>query len=81
MQAIDRRVIEGYKLWNNNYIAYDILNGSDKYAEKYDQSEVAKFVGYMEHQLATVEPDLDRDELKTAFLEIYANPVVAKENL
>ena len=81
MQAIDRRVIEGYKLWNNNYIAYDLLNGSDKYAQMYDQTEVAKFVGYMEHQLGTVEPDLDRNELRTAFLEIYANPVVAKENL
>lgn len=33
----------------------------------------------MEHQLGTVEPELDRDELRNAFLEIYANPVIAKE--
>ena len=39
------------------------------------------FLGYMEHQLGTVEPELNRDELKEVFLGIYANPVVAKEEL
>ena len=47
----------------------------------YDQTDVAKFLGYMKHQLATVEPELDKEELRTIFLEIYANPVVAKEDL
>ena len=81
MQAVDKRVIDGYRLWKNNYIAYDLLKGGNKYASMYDQVDVAKFVGYMEHQLGTVEPDLDREDLKMAFLEIYANPVVAKEEL
>ena len=81
MQAVDKRVIDGYRLWKNNYIAYDLLKGGNKYASMYDQVDVAKFVGYMEHQLGTVEPELDREDLKMAFLEIYANPVVAKEEL
>lgn len=79
--AVDKRVIEGYKLWKNNYVAYDIVNKSDKYAHLYEQADVEKFVGYMQKQLATVEPEIDRDELKKVFLDIYANPVVTKELL
>ena len=79
--AVDKRVIEGYRLWPNNYIAYDILKQTDKYAAKYTAEEKAKFVGYMEHQLGTVEPELNKDDLREVFLGIYANPVVSKENL
>ena len=79
--AVDLRVIEGYKLWKNNYVAYDILNQSEKYAHLYEVADVEKFVAYMQKQLATVEPEIDRDELKKAFLDIYANPVVTKELL
>ena len=79
--AVDLRVIEGYKLWKNNYVAYDILNGTKKYASKYAQDDIDRFVLYMEKQLKTVEPELDRDELRKIFLGIYANPVVSKEQL
>lgn len=79
--AVDVRVIQGYKLWPNNYIAYDILNVTNKYSSNYTSEEKQKFVGYMEHQLGTVEPELDKDELREVFLGIYANPVVAKEDL
>lgn len=79
--AVDIRVIEGYKLWKTNYIAYDILNHSYKYSHMYESEEVQKFVAYMERQLDTVEPELNREDLRKHFLEIYANPVVAKELL
>lgn len=79
--AVDIRVIEGYKLWKTNYVAYDILNHSFKYSHMYEEADVQKFVAYMEHQLGTVEPELNREDLRKHFLEIYANPVVAKELL
>ena len=79
--AVDIRVIEGYKLWKNNYVAYDILNHSFRYTDKYDASDVETFVAYMEKQLDTVEPTLNREDLRKHFLEIYANPVVSKELL
>ena len=79
--AVDKRVIEGYRLWPNNYVAYDILKQTDKYASKYTAEQKAQFVGYMEHQLGTVEPELNKDDLREIFLGIYANPVVSKENL
>ena len=79
--AVDIRVIEGYKLWKNNYVAYDILNHSFRYSEKYTAADVETFVAYMEKQLDTVEPTLNREDLRKHFLEIYANPVVSKELL
>jgi hypothetical protein len=80
-RAIDRRVISGYKLFKTNYIAFDIINGSAKYADKYEAADVEKFVTYMEKQMAKVEPEVDKAELKEVFLNIYANPVVTKELL
>ena len=79
--AVDIRVIEGYRLWKNNYIAYDILNHSFRYSDKYTSADVETFVAYMEKQLDTVEPTLNREDLRKHFLEIYANPVVSKELL
>ena len=79
--AVDLRVIEGYKLWKNNYIAYDIANHSYKYSDKYDRADMEQFVAYMEKQLDTVEPEINREDLRRIFLDIYANPVVTKELL
>ena len=79
--AIDVRVIDGYKLWKNNYIAHDMVNQSDKYSNLYDQADKEKFIAYMQKQLDTVEPEIDRDELRQVFLDIYANPVCTKELL
>lgn len=79
--AVDIRVIEGYKLWKNNYIAYDLLNHSFKYSEYYQPNDIERFVDYMRTQLDSVEPEINRDDLRRIFLGIYANPVVTKELL
>ena len=79
--AVDLRVIEGYKLFKNNYIAYDIANHSFKYSHMYSRADLEQFVSYMEHQLNTVEPEVNREDLRRIFIDIYANPVVTKELL
>ena len=79
--AVDRRVIEGYHLWKNDYVAYDILNHSFKYSDMYSISDVESFVIYMEKQLDTIEKEINREDLRRIFLQIYANPVVTKELL
>lgn len=79
--AVDLRVIEGYRLWKTNYLAYDLVNHSFKYSDRYTQDDVQWFTDYMEHQLDTVEKSLNRSELRDIFLRIYANPVVSKEML
>lgn len=79
--AVDQRVIDGYKLWKNNYIAYDIANHSYKYSHMYEPADVEAFVAYMQHQLDTVEPEINREDLRRIFIDIYANPVFTKELL
>ena len=79
--AVDLRVIDGYRLWKTNYIAYDMLNPEDKYREHYSNEDVQEFIDYKERQLDTVEKTLDRAALNDIFLHIYANPVVSKEML
>ena len=79
--AVDLRVIDGYRLWKNNYVAYDLANHSFKYSHMYQPEDVENFVTYMQNQLDTVEPELNRENLRRTFLDIYANPVVAKELL
>ena len=39
------------------------------------------FKAYIEKQLGTVEPELNREDLRDILLHIYSNPVLSKENL
>ena len=77
--CMDNKIVANYKLWPNNYIAYDILNSTDEYASEYTQQEKETFEQYMAAKLEKVEAD--KDELREIFLSIYANPVVGKKNL
>lgn len=79
--AVDRRIISGYHLWPTNYMACDLLNGGDKYADKYSPEQLEAFRNYVSTQLSEAEPELDRNELEEIFLGIYANPVRGKEDL
>lgn len=78
--AVDIRVIEGYKLWKTNYMAFDIQEGEGKYASEYTPEEMTAFKAYIEGRLALPEPELDRNELRQTLLDIYANPVRSKIN-
>jgi len=77
--AVDIRVVEGYHLWKTNYIAYDQVNGTTKYSDRYGPEDVEAFEAYTEHKLRRAERKLNRDDLRSIFLGIYANPVAIKE--
>ncbi len=77
--AVDIRVVEGYKLWKTNYIAYDLVNDTTKYNDFYAPEDVEAFKAYTEHKLRRAERGLDKDGLRDIFLRIYANPIVTKE--
>jgi len=79
--AVDKRVIGGYKLWNTNYIAYDLANRTYKYSDRYTPEEVEAFTAFTEQELDKVEPTLNRADLRDIFLRIYGNPVMMKEKL
>ena len=78
---VDARIIRGYKLWKTNYMAYDWVNGTDKYAGEYTPEDLTGFREYIAHQLQSVEPELNRDDLQDILLHIYSNPVLSKEQL
>ena len=79
--AVDMRVIEGYKLWKTNYIAYDLVNGGNRFVDKYTPEDVEAFLAYTEHQLKKVERKLDKEALRDIFWHIYSNPVESKLRL
>jgi hypothetical protein len=67
---INKRIYNKYKLFPTNYIAYDILNHSQKFNEQYTNEEKASFIAYMNNGLAQIQ--IDKQELETIFLQIYA---------
>ena len=77
--AVDKRILEGYRLWKTNYMGYDLANRTFKYSDMYTQEDLEKFTEYTEHQLDQVEASLNRENLRDIFLRIYGNPVLTKE--
>ncbi|MBQ9462938.1 MAG: glycerol acyltransferase [Bacteroidales bacterium] len=73
---LDNRIRSGYKLWKTNYMAYDLIHGSNEFlGEKYLPEDIQKFKEYTEHKLSKLERKLDRNELREIFWHIYGNPV------
>lgn len=79
--AMDRRIIAGYHLYKTHYMAYDLMEGTTRYADRYTPEDREAFTAYVEHQLDEVEKTLDRNELRDIFLRIYGNPVLMQESL
>lgn len=78
--AVDRRVIQGYKLWKTNYMAFDWVNNTTKYSDHYDKADMEGFKEYIAGQMKMVESTLNQEELLDILLHIYSNPVLNKEN-
>ena len=70
---MDTRIQGNFKLWPNNYIAYDLLHSTNKFASKYNEEEKENFIRVMAEKLEKLEGN--RSILNNIFLEIYANPV------
>ena len=72
-QVIDDSILQSYKLWPTNYIAYDLLNKSNKYSHLYTEDEKSLFERRLEMKI-----DEDNPQMVESFLAMYANPVVNK---
>lgn len=76
--VLDDRICSNYRLWDTNFIAHDILEGSRSNADKYTEEARSAFILRMEKGLSGIvekDPGMDMNELKEIFLAIYANPV------
>ncbi len=72
-QVIDDSILKSYKLWPTNFIAYDILNTTSRFAHLYDDKERQLFERRLEMRI-----DAENETMKAGFLAMYANPVVNK---
>ncbi|MNS39902.1 hypothetical protein D3C72_722020 [compost metagenome] len=72
-QTIDDVILKNYQLWPTNFIAYDILNETNKFAHKYKENEKQLFERRLEMRIGS-----DNPVTRQGFLAMYANPVVNK---
>ena len=76
-QEIDRRIYSNYQLYPSNFVAIDLLQGGNTYADRYTAEERATFEQYLAGQLQKIEiPGKDEAFLRTKMLEMYANPAL-----
>ena len=72
-QVIDDAILSNYKLWPTNFIAYDIVNKTNRFAHLYTENEKSLFERRLEMRI-----DHDNPVALDGFLAMYANPVVNK---
>ena len=72
-QAIDDSILQSYKLWPTNYIAYDLLYKTNTYSNHYTENEKSLFERRLEMKI-----DISNEMMVESFLNMYANPVVNK---
>ena len=65
-QIINQRIRNGYQLWPNNFIAYDLLHHCNRFADRYNPEECNRFIDYMRQGLQQLQGD--GDELRNIFL-------------
>lgn len=76
-QLIDLHIHRNYRLYPGNYIACDLLEGSTRFADKYNDEEKAVFEAYLHKKLNLIDlPNKDEPFLRHCILTMYANPAI-----
>ena len=73
---IDKRIHENYKLWPANYIACDLLNNNEVYADNYTSKQKRQFERRLTRRI-----DFKNSLEVNSYLLMYANPVLNQEAL
>lgn len=75
VREIDRQIHVNYRLWDTNYFAYDYVNGTSLFEDKYADMSTKSFVKHYRHL---------KPEVQDMVFRGYANPVFSmiqeKEN-
>ncbi|MGO4904812.1 1-acyl-sn-glycerol-3-phosphate acyltransferase [Flavobacterium sp. W20_MBD1_R3] len=72
-QVIDDAILRNYQLWPTNFIAFDIVNKTNRFSHLYTENEKSLFERRLEMRI-----DHDNPIALESFLAMYANPVVNK---
>lgn len=75
---IDKQIYTNYKLYPNNYIAYDLYYNCNKYIDQYTIEEQRSFIELTHQRLKLVNED--REEAMDLWLKMYSTPVFSFEN-
>jgi 1-acyl-sn-glycerol-3-phosphate acyltransferase len=75
-EIIDEQIYRNFKLWPNNFVAYDMLMQENRFKDNYTIEEKKKFEIMVEQ--AMVHIDYPITDINERFLKIYANPVINK---
>lgn len=72
---IDRGIHSNYRLYPNNFIAVDMLDGAPNHANEYTKEDKLAFENYLAGQLNKIDlPNKDEEFLRERMLTMYANP-------
>lgn len=78
-EHIDKGIHANYRLFPNNYIAIDMLEGGNRMTEHYTIEDKTIFEKYLAAQLDKIAiPNKDEAFLKECMLKMYANPAMNK---
>ena len=75
---IDLQIYKNYRLYPNNYIAYDLYYNCNTYMDQYTFEEQKSFIELTHQRLRLV--DEDREEAMQLWLKMYSTPVFSFEN-
>lgn len=72
---IDQEIHRNYRLYPANFIALDMLEGSNAHEDRYSKEDKAFFDKYLQGQLAKIDLEKpDHQFLRERMLTMYANP-------
>lgn len=73
---IDQEIHRNYRIYPNNYVAYDLLEGNNAASSHYTPQDKAAFEQYLSDQLAKIDiSNKDEAYLRERMLTMYANPL------
>lgn len=73
-KIIDKEIHSNYQIFATNYIAHDLLNNEQRFADKYTNEDVDSFKSYLHKQIEKIDIDnRDVDFLWSKILEMYSN--------
>ena len=74
--AIDTEIYKNYVFFPMNYIAYDLMENSNKFIDKYTEEDKVAFDKYIDGQIVKIDiPNKDYDFLREKLIEMYGNTV------
>lgn len=72
--SIDNHIHRQFKLWPNNYVAYDLLKQGHTYQDHYSDKDKESYCTLIKEAQSEIEGN--PEDIRMRFLNLYANPVI-----